>query len=222
MTRVKRTRANIMIVVTGTIILSIAAAWLGMDLLHRPAREFPAWWSASSTAAAFTAAAVAAMFAADAFRLEHRRDERWQTERRQAQASLVAAWPLNLVRVETRVGNAVPDTVQLVVARIINTSTLPVRNVYFEAFVTVASNGMSMRHRIGSHLVAVVPPGESSTEVRIPADDPARSFLQPGGASVDWIPDVRLSFTDAAGVRWMRDENGVLADISEESPVAGS
>lgn len=202
--------------------------WSGADR-----DELAGWVEAGATAAAFLAAAVAAVFAAGAFRLESRREERWEDQQRSAQAGLVAAW--FEVRVEKwtvdtpRDGalafltpNSGTHSVPSVAYR--NASDVPVTQVRVD--LMVASVDPDSRERIVKEFGVLnrelIPPSREHGYWDL--DEPmarARTGLFAEAAELGYehtVTQVMLEFTDAAGRRWLRDFSGELHFLSEPRP----
>ena len=202
--------------------------WSGADR-----DELAGWVEAGATAAAFLAAAVAAVFAAGAFRLESRREERWEDQQRSAQAGLVAAW--FEVRVEKWTVDTARDgalafltpssgtySVPSVAYR--NASDVPVTQVRVD--LMVASVDPDSRERVVREFGVLdrelIPPSREHGYWEL--DEPmvrARNGLVAEAAELgyeDTVTQVTLEFTDAAGRRWLRVFSGELLLVSEPRP----
>ncbi|WP_191838919.1 sugar ABC transporter substrate-binding protein [Catellatospora chokoriensis] len=157
--------------------------------------DVPSWVAAVATVFALAFAAVAAQAALRTYRIESERD-RVDAESRRAQddylrrtqAALVSAW-----------WGESPDQPGVWGAHLRNASGAPVYQVY----CTVVDADDDAEERRIHH--PVVPPGtvaQFSGLVR-PAEVPV---LEP-------VRRVKVSFTDSAGIRWLRDQYGRLIEL---------
>ncbi|WP_433203620.1 sugar ABC transporter substrate-binding protein [Dactylosporangium sp. CS-047395] len=155
--------------------------------------DLATWISALAALIALAFAAIAAVASYRTFRIELARDER--NEQRLA-AALEAERRAQAAKVsawwETNTGACVR-----------NASDSPV----YQAHVTVRR--LSDRSAWGKLDLPVVPPGD--TALSRPIDPPP--------AVGDWR--TRLTFTDAGGVRWLRDEYGRLEELSPRLAIWG-
>jgi len=170
--------------------------------------DVPSWFSATVTLAALVFAVVAVVVARRTFRLESGRDVDTARERaehqafvRRAQAALVSAWWARNEGHHTRHGG------HSWAVYLRNASDTPV----YKAALTIV--GMGQHAKKKAIELAVVPPTQAPTAhaVEIP------------GATADGEQDasghplseyrVSLRFTDATGLRWLRDQYGVLSAL---------
>jgi arabinogalactan oligomer / maltooligosaccharide transport system substrate-binding protein len=186
--------------------------------------DVPLWVIAVTTLLAFVAAVFAGLVAYELLRVESARavsaaEERAlaaaeRADRRtadwRAQASKIAAW-YGAWRPSTRSGPGTADGVSGAVIR--NTSDLPIFEVrvYFCVAVDPASGlGWQAGERYSvPDLIAVVPPGEVMVEI----PDLIREQEEAGRIQPKWR--VAFEFTDAAGIRWLRDPLGRLTSGPE-------
>jgi arabinogalactan oligomer/maltooligosaccharide transport system substrate-binding protein len=164
--------------------------------------DVPGWIEAIATFGALVFAAAAAVSTGRILRLESERDRvaseaRREQERRmrRAQAALVSAW---WGEVEGR-----PRSVPGVYVR--NASEAPI----YQAHLTLVApddghSGYWKTQRL------VIPPGEAE---HIPVD---LAGLAIGADFGNSERRVKLTFTDAAGVRWARDEYGHLVELTPD------
>lgn len=153
----------------------------------------PDWANAGASAAALGGAVWAARIAGRALGLERRRQTLAEERDEAAQASAVAVW---VTDPSTRTWSAV----------LRNGSQLPVYDVEVTFQPSVRTDDDL---GIATARIHTVGPGD----VDIPYP---QQFQWPGGnPTTNLVDDLRLSltFTDAAGVPWSRDENGRLECI---------
>jgi arabinogalactan oligomer/maltooligosaccharide transport system substrate-binding protein len=158
--------------------------------------DVPSWVGLSLTLLALIFAAAAAVYASRAYKIESERDRinsEVRTEQafaaRRAQAALISAWWGRGAAPDGRSGHAAGAFVR-------NASEAPV----YQAHVTVIHpDGRIPALKID---LPVVPPSE------IAAFHPISEGLRGAGDH-----RVRLTFTDSAGVRWMRDPYGRLLEL---------
>jgi len=169
------------------------------------------WVLVAIALAAFLAAAFAGLVAYEVLRVELGRDhvaaeERRlsEDERRRSQASLVAAWFGKRPGIEPFLTWG---------AIISNASALPVYDVRVSFCVAVpAASGLTWRQgeRYSSpNPIHVIAPGEH--HATIPPDlFRSEDVFRPEDAAekTKWL--VAIEFTDAAGLRWLRDPRGTL------------
>jgi hypothetical protein len=190
--------------VAGVVLL--AATWVTVWLLHEARPDFPVWLEAISTFSAFVAASAAVVFAARVYELERGRDERWDRERRSAQAEQVAAWwdyeakcvlvrnqstlPVSdlVIRLEL---NGTPATVT---HRVLYLAPLETVRVEERDFLTAAE--LTTRGRRPEVLMDWMPPTH---------EEPARTVRY----------SAEVAFRDTAGRRWTRSFDGTLTAASE-------
>lgn len=161
--------------------------------------DIPTWVSAGGAVTAVLFAAVAAIAAGRTYRIESARHEHALAEQRQhaasrrrAQAALVSAW---------WEGQARSPGVY-----IRNASEVPV----YQGHLTVVSRRDA---GVASKLDIPVLPPMSEPEFRKVPKEFAQAVPQRDDGD---MVRVRLTFTDAAGVRWLRDEYGRLHELTSD------
>jgi len=155
--------------------------------------DVPTWITGVATVVALIFAAAAAVYARRMFRIEFDRDRIAAGERREHNAALtrsqsaqVSAW-----------WGQLPRSGQWGIF-VRNGSEAPV----FQAHVTVLSDdGVDIA---GSH-ITVIPPTSRPTFYPLAGNDP-----QEDRNVAIKVRRVRMTFTDAAGLRWMRNQSGRL------------
>jgi hypothetical protein len=198
--------------ITGAVIVLAA----GVVVADQTSTDAAAWIEAIATVAAFGAATAAALYAAGAYRREVIRDKARDHDARQAQASLVAAWPAPFdvaYQYDSREG---VDTGMVVGVSVYvrNASSVPVTNVLIDFVLarTLPSGVDSWSTHVGQKRVAVVPPGESAEtyalgeRARVPLGDDSEARLELRTAIV---------FTDAGNRRWQRTVSGQLVILTD-------
>lgn len=152
----------------------------------------PGWIEALSTFAAFIAAVIAVRYTKRVFEIEQKRDERLDEDRRSAQASTVAAWVgIKTIHIEKERDSWRPARdVEQYGYFLRNASELPVTNLEFRTGKMLES----------FESLDVLPPGDEPLFIRLD-QNVVNDFTNDGVES----PPVTLSFTDAAGHRWIRD-----------------
>lgn len=165
--------------------------------------DVPGWIEALATVVAAVAAIAAFRYARRAFRLEQNRDRDREEERlktlrasierqRRAQAVKVSSW----VELSTFERDLIFGPLGQRQVRVRNASDLPVWSVV----ALVGKVGEDDFTEVGSR--TVLPPGEDVTFVFGPNTD---SSDDPEG-----LVRCIVVFTDSAGARWHRNEDGVL------------
>lgn len=155
------------------------------------------WANVGVTALALFAAGWAALATHRALQLERKRDQRAQEADWSAQAALVAAWPTGVAEQD---GDA--STWRAVIK---NNSGVPVYGVVLT--YTGLGDGQVTTHEVG-----LVPPG--TQEVGYPREWTANWPDNRGNAhTMVTMPvvGVNITFTDAAGFVWQRNERGELS-----------
>jgi len=162
--------------------------------------DVPTWISALASIAALSFAAAATVVAVRVYKIESRRDRvaaaearRRDEEARRSQAVLVSGWW----------GSDPGVSAQKAGAFVRNASDAPVYNV------TIAVLDPVIPDSVATLSVPVIPPAD------------APGFYQVAGNSQVLDTDdgehrVELSFTDAAGMRWIRDQRGRLSEVKPE------
>ncbi|MGH3944498.1 MAG: hypothetical protein ACRDSI_05565 [Pseudonocardiaceae bacterium] len=158
------------------------------------------WITAVGTAGAFVAAVAAAAIAAVVVRHD-------RAARRAEQASRVAAW----VEWREGVGKMPRDWLGGYGCVVLNTSPLPVYDV------VVGYRHYDAAGRpwdLGTARLGLIPPGERVEP--LPAADLIRGDAETGVPGFTWAElktiRVLISFTDAAGRKWQRDQDGRLTE----------
>jgi hypothetical protein len=169
--------------------------------------DVPTWVSAGSGLLALAFAALAALAGYRLYLVESQRDrdaekarEETRREARRAQATLVSAW-------------RAPDTPGPPPGALVrNASEAPV----YEVVVTYLDYRAAW---IGSEPFGLVPPDREPVVIKLATTgtivgDPLPGFT----ADTKRSARVSVDFTDAAGVRWRRDERGALTDFDPDNP----
>ncbi len=171
--------------------------------------DVPSWVSACVTLGAFVFAGVAIVVSRRTFRLESERDrvnaevrQRQDAYVRRSQSAMVSAWWGSADAVHA------PDPRSADWGAFLrNASETPV----YKANMTVVGAG----NHAGPTAMEfpVVPPTRQPVfhPVAVPSAAPAAGHRSVSNAVSDY--KVSLRFTDAAGIRWVRDEYGVLREL---------
>lgn len=164
--------------------------------------DVPTWLSAMATVLALGFAAVAALAAQRVYRIESERDRISAEARREqeaflrrSQAALVSAWW------GWRAGESGGRSDRWG-AFVRNASETP---VYQTSLTVVDIHDPDVSERFE---LPIVPPGAE------PAFHPSSLTLQDGQHRVDYR--VEITFTDSAGGRWIRDQQGRLSELRPE------
>jgi hypothetical protein len=201
--------------------------------------DVPTWVLAITTLLALLAAAFAGLVAYDVLKVENARDlaaaderilaaedrKRAANERaaereadRRAQASKVTAWfDFYTPGVQPVIGRPVqaPSDVLQAGAAVRNASELPVMDVrVFFFWVNDPGDGKPWTAELryaSLESIRVIPPGQTSHH-RLPEDICSMAKECNGQVYV-----VGVEFTDANGIRWMRDARGALQEPSSAS-----
>lgn len=209
-------------VLVGTVLAGIlwGWSWSGGDR-----DELAGWVEAGATAAAFLAAAVAAVFAAGAFRLESRREQRWEEQQRSAQATLVAAWFEMRADPWSHDGDRDGSMLWLLPSSgtnyypsvaYRNASDVPVTRVRLELSVAAVDpeTGAESGQSFGVMTRELIPPSSERGYWDLDewmVDKREQLIGEATNAGYDQtVTRVVLQFSDAAGRRWLRDEIGQL------------
>lgn len=162
--------------------------------------DLPTWISAVASLAALAFAAAATVAAIRVYRIESGRDRIAAAETRQreeqarrSQAVLVSGWW----------GGDPHGRRPRAGALIRNASDAPVYQVTISVLDPVVPDSSATLS------VPVVPPSETPGFYPVPD-------AGPGSAAVQGEQRVELSFTDAAGLRWLRDQRGRLSEVRPE------
>ncbi|MEO8519404.1 MAG: extracellular solute-binding protein [Dermatophilaceae bacterium] len=169
--------------------------------------DVPTWLTSLGSLGALIFAVMAVLSTRKTFQLESTRDQAIGEAKleqdaftRRAQAALVSTWWGQSH--EARVSSGNPDSGWGAYLR--NASEAPI----YKAQMTVTHTNLN--HGRAAIRRAVVPPGPSSTF--IPIQMPVHVA---NGSHHDHFADYRVSlrFTDAGGLRWIRDEYGALKQL---------
>jgi maltose-binding protein MalE len=162
--------------------------------------DVPTWLSSIATILALGFAAAAAVVAQRVYRIESKRDKINADARREqeaflrrTQAALVSAWW------GRQDGGQWPDRWGAFVR---NASETP---VYQASLTTLDIHDPDVSERFE---LPIVPPGAE------PAFHPSGLTVQDGQHTADYR--VEITFTDSAGVRWIRDQQGRLSELRPE------
>lgn len=208
-------------VLMGLLILgpSVAVA-LALDFQHGNLAE---WLSALATTGALIAALAAARYAKKAFELERSRDNVRDEERREQQASQVAAWVQRLQLAKKQSSNG-PVKVLVPPGQVfnfINRSGLPVTDAVF-VFQARVQRNTTFILSLGEWRHILLTPNDLPQELPLP--EPVRAALQRVATdNVDRktgeVPaitvTVGVTFTDTANRHWTRQPNGSLAPAAD-------
>lgn len=201
--------------------LSVGLAVGGVALTGAKWRTLPEWWAAASTTLAFVMAAIAAWSTWQALSMERARDvERLEIERRK-QARLVAAWCPRLTLDVTTDLRVVPRN-GVAVLRAINRSGLPVTNVRY-AFELKVFTEDGKQGFFGPVIErSILEPLDGPTDILLTTaewDKVAELVIHADGVDLmsdeGWVLTAGISFTDAAGQHWVREQNGRLLRAPE-------
>jgi arabinogalactan oligomer/maltooligosaccharide transport system substrate-binding protein len=170
--------------------------------------DVPSWLSASAGLAALTFAVVAVVVARRTYQLESERDHVNAEARlkqdafvRRTQAALVSAWWAK------EDANRSDEDGRSWAVHMRNASDTPVYKVH----ITIIGMGSHAKRKTLE--LPLVPP--TSVPVAYPIDLPGITANSDADSTGHPLADYRVSlrFTDAAGVRWIRDEYGSLREL---------
>lgn len=198
-------RASTAAVLCTVAILAIVLPVCGWRWSHADRTELAQWAMAGTSIATLLAAIVAAVFAAGAFRLESAREDRWEETQRTMQASQVAAW-LGVIERESPqsqqqsatwgVGSLLDlggsYTVEGLYLR--NASDIPVTRVVVRVMVGTA---VAFSRRVATL-------GPSDEPVFLDLTEAEEASVADARLKQDGDAEVGVTFTDAAGVDWIR------------------
>jgi hypothetical protein len=91
-----------------------------------------------------------------------------------------------------------------------NASELPVHQVTVTGFY-VSNTGIVTPNARGYEDLRVLPPSPEAGFVRCPPEALRNVDTDPS----EWLMAVSVEFTDAAGIRWRREPNGVLTEVKK-------
>ncbi len=167
--------------------------------------DLATWANSAVSALALTAAIIAGRYTARAYRLQVKRDEKDDTERRKQdalllreQAALVSGW----IEFRSTDGSGSPNGGWG--ARVRNASQTPV----YQAKLTILN--VHDADSTVDYAIPVIPPGGEPLFYRIGDTEPL-SVIENALAF-----RVELAFTDSSGTRWARDRQGRLVDLAEK------
>lgn len=202
-------------IIGGAIGASICIAAFLLNLFDQEWSTFPAWWEATSTAAALAAATVAVLYSSITLDREREREREWQAAR-------VAAWPGEIKWGTKKVGGLdEPDWSQIhgLHAVVRNASDLPVTEVLVSfrlALVSVGQRGaatVDSSATLGTERLAVLPPSNDPIVVHLSdvhRDSPIDVDDLDEAARTELLVD--LEFRDSAGRQWRREATtGILS-----------
>lgn len=165
--------------------------------------DWPQWISALSALGALVAGSVAAVVAKRLYDVERGRDRDLAQERRRERPSRVSAWVVTYVTENERTDGLVLS----------NQAGTPIYDVRIESTDKLGSDEPLLK-------LDVAPPGQffvgrdrrSNFHWSFPESvDQLVGLLQPVMKKPEWGVQA-LRFTDASGVRWLRDRRGILTD----------
>lgn len=189
--------------------------------LNADAGNIADWVAAVSTTLALGAAVVAARVAFQTLDRELMKDGRGQAEMVSAWAAAPMQWvadDVGHVEGQNDVSEADEFAVQVggVDVRLRNASELPVTNVKL-AVELILDHDAAPIPFAERRTIPVVPPGVSPQSVVVMADDPiARDQFVDLHTTVLNRVILRLRFTDAAGMEWLRTIPGELAPFERD------
>lgn len=184
---IRRRRNPILLAVAGGLLLLGTGLCLGL-VAGADAGTFPDWIAATATVAAFSAAAVAAWYAYGALKVEELREDRWLATQRQAQASLIAAWPGELQHHwigHDEMGGSIVKGYEGVEVKLRNASDVPVTAVRVDATLVVDRRSDSpVRLHLGLREIAkILEPAAEPVTKYLPADSPVDPEIYKPGNS---------------------------------------
>lgn len=178
--------------------------------------DVPTWASTVVSAAALGAAWFAARASWKVLTIETERDNDADEREQRAQADLVAAWLANDTPENRGAWNVV----------VANESKVPIYdvevNITSRVFPLVETNSLSS-------YASLVPPGRIALpfpslirrimEEGNPTEDQQKALTNPN--AVRLVHQVHFTFRDAAGIKWMRSNFGVLRRAHDPDEVRG-
>lgn len=218
----------------GATAVVVGIAVLGWRWADTDATELAQWLMAATSVVTLVAAVAAAVYAAGAFRLEGDREDRWNDAQRRAQAGLVAAWADEGVQSIVLKGqsNELTGEVQgqvtgrQVLAQLRNASEIPVTDVHLTPGIDIVGQDEDGRDHVLDRVhgrtkkIAVLPPASQPKPHKLVVTQPSAKGhelrrLYPSIGPMRQQPFVNIEFTDAAGVRWRRNEDSNLIEIGD-------
>jgi hypothetical protein len=195
--------------------------------------DVPTWVAAVTTFLAFVAAGFAGVVAYELLRVENARDEAARVERRQAEADRAARWEAaqraqaseitawfgsykgGVPRDQYYPGSPDVATAPIVWGAVVrNASRLPVFDVQVVFYEVNDPGGTSVwtpkPRWTASRRFRVIPP-DQTRRLDLP-----QTVLNTDEECNDDVFVVGVTFTDANGVRWMRDARGALVDPNRQ------
>lgn len=197
-------------------VASAAGAWWTDDR-----SSFPNWLQGIGTLAALLAAIVAARHAAGAFGLERDREERWTSQQRAAQASLIAAWPGQMSGNYAKtdgIWDGDPTDISTVDVYLRNASDVPVTRVWVDAtlVVDIRSDSPIRLHMASREIARVLQPTSEPSRMHLEAETPVDlQKYRPGNVKIDYWCEISVSFRDAGGRDWQRIPDGQLLLVQD-------
>ena len=194
-------------VITPAVVCGVVGFLAAMLIFGKPWHLPPAWGDIPTWIATI-AATVAGTIAYRVYRIEARRDQISDEERRGAQASKIAAWYGYRTEsvIDTSRVQAINVEKPIWGAYLRNASDLPVYDLtvrfYFPGTSESAGEGDIYTVNKG-----VLPP--SSTPILVEYDVTARRIYS-SDPKTDAFHRVEIEFTDTQGIRWHRDVKGRL------------
>jgi hypothetical protein len=197
------------------LVCAIAGALIAAFVIGKP-WHLPPDWGDIPTWLATIAATAAGVVAYRVYRIEARRDQVSDQERRSMQAGKVAAWYGSR---EQKVTQRMPNSVQTYIlpepvwgAFLRNASDLPVSDVVVR-FHLPSSPASDATGNGNMHTIVkmVLPPNDAP--IHLPIDEAALRIFS-DDVREDAFHRVEIDFTDAQGFRWHRNIKGQLKEIT--------
>ncbi|MET8909504.1 hypothetical protein [Micromonospora sp. NPDC004551] len=187
-------------------------ASLAVWLTRAELGDVATWIGSTANVATCGLALAAAVVGFRVYKIESGRDQRAEDERREraadarrSQAELVSVWWGQATKTvySDWGGKLGPREVNVWAAHVLNASNLPVYQVVV-AFQTRWTRRSSLEH------LRVVPPHQAPLTIELP--EAMKSWPEVSSGASDNI-NVKLSFRDSAGRRWVREEDGFLREV---------
>lgn len=191
------------------------------------------WVAAISTFGALIAAIIAALYAKRSWETERRRDAEKEQSELRAQAELVAPIPTSM-RENEPIGQGMHYEFLVPAVTVINRSNLPIFDIVIEK--PLPNHQHDDCGAEGPYWWGIVAPGEQQISLGLPdvaeyliSDELKGLSLTVAGDDEEEVNRIcdewsaagrpTISFTDSAGRRWRRADNGTLSR-DKESPMA--
>lgn len=170
--------------------------------------DVPTWLQVVATAAALLAAFRAAGYTKGLLERESDRDRRAEEREVRAQAERVSAWLVRRAKRLPTGGSYQPVVGWELRLSLLNSSRQPVYDV--ESSFTTGGKCVTQTDRLD-----ILPPESEPVVRRLPegAADELEALVDESGEDDPSVPRVEVSFTDAAGRRWIRDRHGRLGRV---------